>query len=264
MIDLHAHVLPGIDDGPASMADALELLRELIADGVKAVAATPHVRDDYPTTPDQIATALAALRDAATADSLGIEILPGAELALDRVRFAVHDGSLAVFALAGNPRYLLVESPYHGWPLDLGDVLRALVRSGIRPVLAHPERNGSVQDDIERISALVEDGVLVQLTASSLVGRSGARVRRTALRLLERDLVHLVGSDSHSAGSRRAGLATVRDAVGDEALADWLTRAVPDAIVRDIDLPLRPRTDATSRPWGLGSVIRRVTSGRRR
>jgi protein-tyrosine phosphatase len=226
MIDLHAHVLPGVDDGPASVAEALELLRDLVAEGVEAVAVTPHVRDDYPTTAEQIAAGLDVLRSAAAGERLDIEILPGAEVALDRVRFSVRDGSLTAFSLAGNPRYLLVECPYYGWPADLSDVLRALLHEGVIPVLAHPERNPEVQRDSGRIASLVDDGVLVQVTASSLASGGGTRARRTALHLLELGLVHLAGSDAHGAGSRRVGLSTVRRAVADDALGDWLTTGV--------------------------------------
>jgi protein-tyrosine phosphatase len=262
VIDLHAHVLPGIDDGPDSLESALELLRELVADGVTTVAATPHVRDDYPTTPEQIATTLAALRRAAHAELLEIEILPGAELAVDRIRFALQDENLPAFTLAGNPGYLLVEFPYHGWPLDLADVVDALVRGGVRPVLAHPERNGIVQESPERIAPLVAKGALVQITASSFVGQAGARARRTAFYLLEKRLVHLVGSDSHGAGIRRVGLSAVRGQV-DGVLADWLTMTLPGAIVRDTVLPPRPRTRHGRLRWATQRLVRRTASRRR-
>jgi len=256
VIDLHAHVLPGIDDGPTSMAAALDLLLELITDGVEVVAATPHVRDDFPTTPRQIAVALDVLRRAAEREHLEIEVLPGAELALDRVRFAIHDGSLAAFSLAGNPRYLLVEIPYYGWPLDLVDVVTALVRSGVCPVLAHPERNPSVQGDVDLVAQLVDGGALVQVTASSLAGLSGKRARRTALTLVDRELVHLVASDSHGAGIRRAGLSVVGDTIADQALVDWLTSSVPAAIVHDRALPERPPGRAPRGRWLSGFVAR--------
>jgi protein-tyrosine phosphatase len=254
MIDLHAHVLPGIDDGPASIDAALELLRAMVEDGVRIVAATPHVRDDFPTTPQQITAALSALTGAARAEGLEIEVLPGAEIAVDRLRSAIHDGTLPAFALAGNPRYLLVEFPYYGWPLDLEDLLRTLGLSGIRPVLAHPERNPAVQTDPARVVPLVRDGALIQLTASSLVGQSGTRVRRTAFHLLDERLAHLVGSDSHGASTRRASMSAVRGAL-DEALAEWLTVTLPEAIVRDATLPQRPDVRRASRRSPLSSLV---------
>ena len=140
MIDLHSHVLPGLDDGAADLDEAVAICRAAAAAGIEVLAATPHVRDDYPTTPDQMEDALAALRDAA-GDI--VRLVPGGELdlaELDRPR-----DELRRFALAGTRRYLLVETPYVGWPLDLADKLFRLRRAGITPVLAHPERNREVQ-----------------------------------------------------------------------------------------------------------------------
>ncbi|HEY0414873.1 MAG TPA: CpsB/CapC family capsule biosynthesis tyrosine phosphatase, partial [Gaiellaceae bacterium] len=139
MIDLHSHVLPGLDDGTRTLEEALALCVAAAADGIEVLAATPHVRDDYPTTPDQIDDALASLRAAAPA----VELVAGAEL--DLAELERPDEELHRFALGGGP-WLLVETPYLGWPLDLADRLfRARLR-GFRAVLAHPERNHDVQE----------------------------------------------------------------------------------------------------------------------
>ena len=236
MIDLHSHVLPGLDDGAADLDEAVAICQAAVADGIGVLAATPHVRDDYPTTADQMNAALERLC-AATSD-LPLELLPGAELALEEVRRGPAD--LRRFALAGNPSYLLVETPYYGWPLDIHELLFELIARRITPVLAHPERNAEVQERPERLDPLVAGGVLVQLTAASVDGRLGRQARAASRTLLDRDAAHLVASDAHAPAVRGIGMSDAARAVGDDALARWLTVDVPAAIVDGTAVPDRP------------------------
>jgi protein-tyrosine phosphatase len=245
MIDLHAHVLPGIDDGPATLDGSLEMLRDAVDDGVTAIACTPHVRDDYPTTASAMEAALAVVRTAAA--DLPIDVLPGGELALDRAA-SLTDGELRRFGLGGNPDVVLVECPYAGWPLDIGAIVFALATRGLSIVLAHPERNPEVQERPQLLDPLVEQGVLVQLTAASVDGRLGRRARDSARALLERGAVHLLASDAHAASVREGRLAAAADAVGDERLARWLTEEVPRALVEGASVPERP-SSSRRRRW---------------
>ncbi|HEY2073004.1 MAG TPA: CpsB/CapC family capsule biosynthesis tyrosine phosphatase, partial [Gaiellaceae bacterium] len=118
MIDLHSHVLPGIDDGVRTIDASLELLRAAAADGITKIAATPHVREDYPTTPRDMERRLAEVCGAAREAAIPVEILPGGELDL---LFAARldDGDLHRFGLGGNQTLLLLEFPYLGWPFQL-------------------------------------------------------------------------------------------------------------------------------------------------
>src|SRR5436305_13686639 len=118
MYDLHSHVLPGIDDGPRSLDGSREILDAARADGITHIAATPHVRDDHPTTPEQMEEAAARVR---ALDS-GVEVLTGGELDIAHLE-TLDDVTLRRFGLGGNQRLLLLEFPYRGWPLQL----RALV-----------------------------------------------------------------------------------------------------------------------------------------
>jgi len=210
LIDLHSHVLPGLDDGAADLDEAVSICRAAVADGIRVLAGTPHVRDDYPTTPEQMETALGALR-AAVGDEL--RLVPGGELDLAQLERPREE--LLRFALAGNPRYLLVETPYFGWPLDIGDRLFALLAAGITPVLAHPERNAEVQQRPELLEPLVASGVLVQLTAGAVDGTLGRRSHDSAFVLLELGLAHLIASDGHAPAVRRIGMSAAAAAVGD-------------------------------------------------
>lgn len=248
MIDLHSHVLPGLDDGAPDLGASLEIVRAAAADGIRVLAATPHVRDDYPTTPDQMEVALAEVRAAAT--GLGVEIVGGGELALDAVE-RLDEESLRRFGLGGNPACVLVETPYYGWRIDLPQILFTLRTRGFMPVLAHPERNGEVQRDIELLASVVGGGTFVQLTAASVDGRLGRRTRATALALLERGYAHMIASDAHAPTVRAIGMAAARAALGDEALGRWLTEEVPRAVVDGAPLPERPQATSRRKRFGL-------------
>ncbi|HEY2543401.1 MAG TPA: CpsB/CapC family capsule biosynthesis tyrosine phosphatase [Gaiellaceae bacterium] len=241
MIDLHSHVLPDIDDGVRTIEASLELLRAAAADGIEKIAATPHVREDYPTTPQTMERRLAEVCGAAREAAIPIEVLPGGELDLD---FAARldDEDLRRFGLGGNPKLLLLEFPYLGWPLQLSELVFHLQLRGFRVVLAHPERNADVQQDPERLRPLVDNGVVVQLTAASLDGRLGGAPKASAKRLLDARLAHLVASDAHAPDVRSVGLSGAGGAAGDEPLARWLTEEVPAALLEGRPLPERPES----------------------
>lgn len=244
MIDLHSHVLPGLDDGAADLADALRICEEAAADGTEVLAATPHVRSDFPTTPAQMEAALAEVQEAVAGT---IRIVPGGELDLEEL--ARPPEELARFGLAGNPRWLLVETPYAGWPLDFPDRLFRLRVAGFETVLAHPERNYDVAQRPGLLEPLVATGALVQLTAASVEGRLGRTTQKCAFQLLERGLAHLIASDAHSPELRGVGLSRAAAAVRDADLARWLTVDVPRSILDDETAPPRPGQWPRRRRW---------------
>jgi protein-tyrosine phosphatase len=240
MIDLHSHILPGLDDGVRTVEESVELAREAAASGIEAIAGTPHVRHDWPTTPEAMERAHAEVEAAVAAAGLEIRVLRGGELALEELDRPLEE--LRRFGLGGNPAVLLVETPYYGWPLDVEERLFRLRSAGILPLLAHPERNAEVQADPERVARLVRAGALVQITAASLDGRGGKRARATGLQLVADGLAHVVASDAHAPSVRKGGLDSVAGAVGDASLAHWLTHDVPAALVAGTELPPRPQT----------------------
>jgi protein-tyrosine phosphatase len=239
MIDLHSHILPGLDDGAETLEVALEMARSAVADGITALAATPHVRDDYPTAPEAMERALETLRAALREAAVPLELLPGGELALEMLP-ELDDADLRRFGLGGNPGYLLIEMPYLGWPLELEETLFQLRLRGFTNVLAHPERNPDVQEQPEQLERLVETGTLVQLTAASVDGRLGPATRKVALQLVELGFAHMLASDSYAPTVRQVGMSEAAHAVGDVALARWLTEDVPAAIVAGRPIPERP------------------------
>ena len=169
MIDLHTHVLPAVDDGARTLGEARALALHLASQGVTVIAATPHVRDDYPTTPDVMEEAVAEVRADFEAHRVPIEVVHGAEIDLGLL-WAIPQEDLPRLTIAQTGRYLLLEFPYRGWPFALDSAVKRLVELGVTPLLAHPERNPEVQDRPDRVRGLVESGALVQVTAASLEG----------------------------------------------------------------------------------------------
>jgi protein-tyrosine phosphatase len=256
MIDLHSHILPGLDDGARDLDDALGIARAAVADGITAIAATPHVREDYPTTSDAMEAGVAELRRALEREAIELELLPGGEISLEQLDGLSFD-ELRRFGLGGNPAYVLLETPYYTWPLAFGEIVFRLTGAGFTPVIGHPERNGAVQADVRHVADLVRAGALVQVTAASLDGRLGSRVQKCARRLIDAELVHLVSSDAHSPALREVGLSGSRRAIGNRALARWLTQEIPGAIVRAEPLPPRPAGGVSGRRGLLARMFAR-------
>ena len=226
----------------------------LVAAEVHTVAATPHVRDDYPTDAAQIERGVVAVQEAVDDAGIALRVLPGAELSFEQLNQPAE--YLRRFGLAGKPSLLLVETPYYGWPLALESKLFELRLAGFTAVLAHPERNPDVQADLGLVERLVHSGSLVQVTTSSLVGSFGAKAQKTGLELIRRELAHIVASDAHGPDGRSLGAAPVARAVRDRALVQWLTEDSPAALINGLPIPPRPSTSKRKQP--LQRLRRRV------
>lgn len=239
MVDLHSHLLPGLDDGARDLEEALAIARSMVDDGIKTVVATPHVRDDYPTAPEQMESALATVRAAIAREGIPLEVLGGGEIALDRLPH-LDAGARARFGLGGNPRLLLLEFPYSGWPLTLPRTVWELASAGFVSLIAHPERNTDVQEQPERLEEVVRVGGIVQLTAASVDGRLGKQPAKCAKRLLELGLAHVIASDAHAPSVRGAGMSAAIATLGDAALGSWLTSQAPRALLAGEPMPPSP------------------------
>jgi protein-tyrosine phosphatase len=239
VIDLHSHILPGVDDGARTLEEARDLGRLAAEDGVEAITATPHVRADFPTSVERMERGVQELRGDFARHDVPVRILEGGEISLDLLWEVPHD-DLVRFTLAQTGRYLLLEFPYRGWPLALESAVPALVDGGLTPLLGHPERNPDVQDHPERLGSLVEAGALVQVTAGSLAGSLDRSSQATAQKLIRLGLVHVLASDSHGPHIREGGMAAAAEAVGDPELARYLTQEAPAAIIAGNSLPAAP------------------------
>jgi protein-tyrosine phosphatase len=264
VIDLHCHVLPGVDDGPADMDESVALARVAEAVGIHTLVATSHVSFDVRLTPEVVARGVAAVNARLEAEGVGVGVRPGGEVAV-AYGMRLDDAQLAGLRLGGGP-WLLAECPLERVATGFDSALRALAARGHRLVLAHPERSPAIRRDPAMLRALVGEGMLSSITAGSLVGRFGAEVREFALRLLEEGLVHNVTSDAHHAVRRPPGLraalfAAAEELPGLEGQIDWLTVDVPAAVLAGRDVPPRP-VDLPRRPQPRRGLLRRLVRPR--
>jgi protein-tyrosine phosphatase len=248
MIDLHTHVLPGVDDGAPDLEAAVRLATEAAASGVTTLAATPHLRADHPAVvPRELAGRVEELR--AALGDLPLEIVAGAEVDLHRALEA--DGEELRLASYGQQgRDLLVETPYGTLPPAFEDLLFRIAAQGYRVLLAHPERNRDFQREPRRLAALAKRGTLLQVTAASLAsGGRGSSTRRLAHALVAEGVAHVIASDDHGGGWRAAladGVAAAERTA--PARARWMVTEAPAAILAGAPLPAAPSERARRRP----------------
>ena len=243
MIDLHCHVLPGIDDGASTIEDSVAIARAAALAGTRTIVATPHVSRRYPNGSQMIGRLVAQLNARLSAESVDVHVLAGAEVALTHA-VDVDDAELAHLRLGGGP-WLLLEPPLTPFASSLDAILLDFQRRHGRILLAHPERCPAFHRDPQMLDSLVRAGVLTSITAGSLVGRFGGEVRRFALELAREEMIHNVASDAHDCERRGPGMAAELEQAGLGALADWLTREVPAAIINGETIPPRPAVPPT-------------------
>jgi protein-tyrosine phosphatase len=249
VIDLHCHVLAGIDDGPATLEESVALARAAASAGTRTLIATPHVSWEYPNDAGTIAGLVTELGRRLTAEGVALEIRPGAEIAMTRVIDTPAE-ELARLTLGGG-RWLLVEPPFAAAVIGLDTIIAELQGSGYHVLMAHPERCPAFHRDRSMLEALVASGALSSVTAGSLAGRFGRRVRRFALELIRDGLAHNVSSDAHDHIHRPPTIASELAEAGLGGLSAWLTHEVPAAILRGGAIPPRPIVEAAPRrlPW---------------
>lgn len=254
MIDLHCHVLPGIDDGPTTIEGSVALARAAALDGTNVLLATPHVNHRYPNDPDAIAQGVRRMNERLTQEGIEIEVRVGAELAMTRL-VELEPSQVARYGLGGSG-WLLVECPLTSIAAGFDILVLDLKHRGHRVLLAHPERSPTFRREPHKLQRLVQEGALTSITSGALTGRFGSEVRSFALRLIRDGLVHNVASDAHDHVQRPPTLRADLVLAGLEPLADWLTRAVPAAILTDQEIPPRPVvsppvTERRPRRWHL-------------
>ncbi len=250
MIDLHTHILPGIDDGVKTEDEAVEFARVAAADGIRTLVATPHCRDGfYANDRTAVLDGVAALRRRLASEGVGLEVVPGAEVhvAPDLVA-RVRDGRAPT--LGDNGRTVLFELSMSQYPVELERTLFDLRVAGLVVLIAHPERIRYFQDDLARYEALIRQGAYGQITTGSILGQFGDDVRELSEDLLRRRLVHCIASDSHNVRGRPPVLSRAREAAAAWVGADWaeaMTDAVPAALLRGESPEVPPPADPPRR-----------------
>lgn len=240
MIDIHCHILPGVDDGPKSWDVSTEMCRMAAADGITHIVATPHSNDRYRYDRVAHSASLARLREAAGPKpelSLGCDF----HLSYDNLQDVLTTPERYTIE---HSRYLLVELSDFSIPAQIGDCFLKLGDVGVTAIITHPERNTILRQNPQRVLEWVELGCVVQVTANALTGFWGQRVARVAAWLLERDAVHILASDAHDTQSRVPKLSPARDLVAQafgHDVAKALVEDNPRAVLASQPLPYSPK-----------------------
>ena len=237
MLDLHVHILPGIDDGAADAAVTRQMLERAKQLGFETLVATPHLLEPLSEGyADRVSVALAETQQ--TAARLGITILPGFEVRItpDLPTRVVQGEPIT---LAGS-RALLIELPGTSWPPYTDDVLFALQVAGFRPILAHPERYTRLRENPSDAIELAQRGIYLQATIATLAGTFGTKAQRFIQTLVRANTLHIMATDAHSTGRRYEavpdGLKKLQ-ALSDSHRVEDLTRNVPYQLIHDGVVP---------------------------
>lgn len=231
LIDLHCHILPGLDDGARDLADACAMAAQAAGDGIATICATPHIRDDHRVDIAQLAERRDQLTSALRARGCEVGIAPGGEVASERLP-ALSDADLHAVSLGGSGVWILLEPAPGSLDRRLDRAVARLTARGLRTVIAHPERHPA-EDLAARLERLAARGCLIQATADHLCQ---APTAAGMLELARRGLIHVLGSDAHSAAAGRpvalsaayAALAEVEPVARHLA---WMRSTAPQAIL---------------------------------
>jgi protein-tyrosine phosphatase len=243
MVDIHTHLLPGIDDGPETVAESLEMARTAAQAGIGTVVATPHLRADFPDVHvEELAERCREVQEALDREGVALAVVSGAEVSLDwALEASEEELRLASYGQLGTD--LLVETPDNVSLLER--MLGPLTDRGYRVTLAHPERATAYQRDPQRLESLVDQGALVQVNAASVLGRWRNARGRLVVRLCRDGLAHALASDGHRAQGWRPitdlpeAVEKLSEAVGSER-ARWLACEGPRAICQGAPLRVPP------------------------
>lgn len=235
MIDLHCHLLPGIDDGARNLKDSLALARFAIDNGIKKAVMTPHIHaGTYDNDIETIRPAFTSLKNALEEQNIPLEIAMAGEVRIGpEIMSMIAEKRIPFLGKLDDYDILLLEMPYNHIPVGSDKLVTWLLKRNIRPIIAHPERNGDVVRHLEKIYPFVEQGCLLQITASSITGNFGSKLQLRAQQMLENGWVDIIASDAHNLNHRppdlESGRAAAAEIVG-EAAAWKLVHETPEKI----------------------------------
>lgn len=263
MLDLHCHLLPGVDDGAPDLDTALAMARMAVADGIQAVACTPHIYPGlYENDAAGIRAAVSRLQAILEDEGIPLRLFEGADVHLDtNLAGAVQNGRVPTIA---GSRYLLLEPPHHVAPPGFEHEVFALMAAGLVPVVTHPERLSWVEDHYALFIRLVERGAWMQVTAGALTGRHGRRPRYWGERFVAEGHAHILATDAHDVRRRPPFLAEARDAAAvlvGATEAEHMVSTRPAGIIANrapADLPALPASAPVRPRHGLWQKLRGV------
>lgn len=222
LVDIHNHILPGLDDGPKSIEEAFLLANNAVANGITHIIATPHHHDGKYMNPSSVVEeAVVNFNKELNDKAIPLQILPGQETHLYNGMIA--DLSKELITLANSGKYILIELPINHIPTFTFDILFQIQLKGFIPIIVHPERNMVFRKDKQKLYELVNKGSLVQVTASSLIGVNGRAIKKYIKYLIKHNLVHFISSDAHHPVRRPFLLKTAYQYVREKFSEDHVT-----------------------------------------
>jgi len=230
MVDIHCHILPGIDDGSDTWETTAKMCRMAARDGITHIVATPHCDGIYEYNRAHFTDMLATLSEVAEGRltfSMGCDF----HLSPHNLEDALADPRR--FAI-GDTQYLMIEFDHHGIPPNASEQLLAVISRGMVPIITHPERNGFLMKNLDRVLEFIEAGCLVQVTANALTGFWGPNAKKAAEKLIKKKAVHIVATDAHDLTLRPPILSEARARVAKlagEEVAEALFTTNPSAVV---------------------------------
>ncbi|SHH02668.1 protein-tyrosine phosphatase [Kaistia soli DSM 19436] len=236
MIDLHCHLLPGIDDGATDLEVSIAMARAAVADGITMTACTPHIMPGvYNNNRTIIEERMAILAARLADEGIDLKLAIGADVHMDvELVSGLKSGRIPSL---NDSRYFLFEPPHHVPPPRLEDNIFSIMSAGYVPILTHPERLSWIETHYAMMERLVRMGVIVQITAGSVTGRFGRRVQRWADKMLDEGLVHVVSTDAHNLTGRPPNLSEARDEIAErlgEAESVHMTLTRPQVIIDNL------------------------------
>jgi len=230
MVDIHCHILPGVDDGSDTWDTTTKMCRMAVRDGITHIVATPHCDGHYEYDRAHFTDMLATMSEVSEGRlrfSIGCDF----HMSPGNIEAAMNDPRQ--FAI-GDTQYLMVEFDHHSIPQNASELLMQLLSRGMVPIITHPERNGYLMRDLAMVAAFVEMGCLTQITANALTGFWGPKSQKAAEKMLHAKLIHIVASDAHNLNLRPPVLSQARTRVAALAgadVADALFTQNPGAVV---------------------------------
>ncbi|WP_283749870.1 tyrosine-protein phosphatase [Bacillus cereus] len=216
MIDLHCHILPGVDDGAQTVTDSLAMAQKAVQEGIHTIVATPHHQNGkYVNERISIIHQVKQLNDELQQNEIQLKILPGQEVRLYGDLLEDYEAGKIV-TLNETNEYILIEFPSNHVPRYAEQILYELRVKGMTPIIVHPERNVELIERPDKLYNLVSKGALTQVTAGSLLGKFGKKIKKFSLQLVEHNLTHMIASDAHNTTSRGFHLAESYELIGKE------------------------------------------------
>lgn len=247
MIDIHCHILPGLDDGASNFIEALEMIKTAEREGISHIVATPHCIDNFN---EDVFSMLTNLKEVAASQGCNIELLAGSEIYITPALLQMVKEKKVI--CLNNSKYILVELPMYDMPLYTLDVLYELRLIGIVPIIAHPERYKYVISNPSIIKDLIDAGALCQVNSGSITGRYGKAIEKTVHILFKHNMVHFVASDAHSSERRPPKLKKAYDIIKQRYgwdMAYKLFYVDPYSVINNVNITIEDPVTIKKRKW---------------